>query len=85
MAKGSRIASPCVGVCRLQNESCIGCGRSRDQIVRWSSMAADERDSVMRALGSRCGDCGRVLPVPEGGTPAQCPDCATHCPAPSVG
>jgi predicted Fe-S protein YdhL (DUF1289 family) len=49
------IESPCVKVCTLDARSglCLGCGRSVDEIARWSAMSAAERARVMRELPSR--------------------------------
>ncbi|MGH8668266.1 MAG: DsbA family protein [Burkholderiales bacterium] len=48
--------SPCVNVCVLDpaHGICKGCGRTLDQIARWSSMGAEERNAIMDKLaGSR--------------------------------
>ncbi|HEX4694730.1 DUF1289 domain-containing protein [Sphingomonas sp.] len=48
------IASPCVNVCRIgADRHCEGCRRSLDEIARWTSMTAAERDSVMAELPKR--------------------------------
>ncbi len=49
------IESPCVKVCTLDARSglCLGCGRSVDEIARWSTMSAAERTRVMRELPAR--------------------------------
>lgn len=31
----SKIASPCISVCKLENGHCVGCGRSQDEIREW--------------------------------------------------
>ncbi|WP_331047865.1 DUF1289 domain-containing protein [Gemmatimonas sp.] len=46
--------SPCIKVCRLDlDDRCYGCGRSRDEIARWSGMTLDERRVVNRRVGFR--------------------------------
>lgn len=45
------ILSPCVRTCRLLNEVCVGCGRTRSEIAAWSRMSDEERLVVMRRLG----------------------------------
>jgi predicted Fe-S protein YdhL (DUF1289 family) len=42
------IESPCVKICTLDACSglCLGCGRTIDEIARWSAMSAAERDHV---------------------------------------
>ena len=49
------IESPCVKVCTLDARSglCLGCGRTVDEIARWSAMSAAERARVMRKLPAR--------------------------------
>ena len=71
------ISSPCTGVCEISNGSCIGCGRTRDQIAGWASMSGSERKGIMRALGPRCPACHRVLPIADGSARTGCPDCET--------
>ncbi|OGA80524.1 MAG: hypothetical protein A2711_12475 [Burkholderiales bacterium RIFCSPHIGHO2_01_FULL_63_240] len=40
----SGVPSPCRSLCRLDEaDLCTGCGRSRDDIRRWKTMADDER------------------------------------------
>lgn len=38
MTVNSRIESPCVGVCRLDDDGvlCVGCFRTRDEIATWA-------------------------------------------------
>ncbi|MCG6658466.1 DUF1289 domain-containing protein [Halomonas campisalis] len=47
-----RPASPCVQRCRLepQRQHCTGCGRSLDEIARWSEMSEAERERVWQRL-----------------------------------
>lgn len=49
------IDSPCVLVCSVDKESdrCFGCGRSRDEIARWTLYSKEERDSVLAELPAR--------------------------------
>lgn len=49
--------SPCVDICKIDRDSglCIGCLRSIDEITRWASMSAAERDRIMGALEERRG------------------------------
>ncbi|SFH52020.1 DUF1289 domain-containing protein [Modicisalibacter xianhensis] len=58
MAK--KIESPCVSICKLKGDLCIGCGRSLDEIRTWKSMKRPERmktlkraDERLKALTSR--------------------------------
>jgi predicted Fe-S protein YdhL (DUF1289 family) len=49
------IASPCIKVCVLDaaRRVCTGCGRTLDEIARWSEMSDEERARVMAELPAR--------------------------------
>jgi predicted Fe-S protein YdhL (DUF1289 family) len=49
------IESPCNRVCTLDPASglCLGCGRSLDEIARWTQMTDAERARVVAELGRR--------------------------------
>ncbi len=47
------VASPCVNVCVLNGEHCMGCFRTLDEIGRWGMMTQDERRAIMAALPAR--------------------------------
>jgi uncharacterized protein len=49
------IESPCVKTCTLDGRSglCLGCGRTIDEIARWTDMSAAERARVMSELPAR--------------------------------
>ncbi len=49
------IESPCVNICTLDARSgiCLGCGRTIDEIARWTAMAPAERARVMHELPAR--------------------------------
>src|SRR5262249_59218709 len=53
--RGPMIESPCNRVCSLDPASglCRGCGRSLDEIARWTQMADAERAHGGAALGPR--------------------------------
>jgi uncharacterized protein len=48
------IESPCIGVCQVdgRTQSCIGCGRSLDEIARWLSFSDAERRAIMERLAA---------------------------------
>ena len=54
--------TPCIDICKINQEIgyCIGCGRSNDEIGRWSTMTDGERRAIMIELESR-----RVLALEE--------------------
>jgi uncharacterized protein len=49
------IETPCVKICTLDARAglCLGCGRTVDEITRWSSMNMTERTRVMAELPAR--------------------------------
>ena len=42
------IRSPCVGVCTLENDICIGCFRTSKQIAEWAFYTDEERETIMK-------------------------------------
>ena len=46
------IETPCVKICTLDARSglCLGCGRTTDEIARWTAMSDAERARVMGEL-----------------------------------
>ena len=47
-------ASPCNDVCTLNDvKVCIGCKRTMDEIVAWSTMTAEEQWILVRSLPDR--------------------------------
>ena len=48
--KKSPIESPCISVCRYDNEVCAGCGRTVDEVVGWYDMNDDEKQAVLNRL-----------------------------------
>ena len=49
------VPSPCIDVCRLDKDYayCIGCFRTINEIKRWSSMTAREKQAVVDAALAR--------------------------------
>ena len=47
--------SPCVDICTIDQATrlCAGCGRSIDEISRWTSMGSAERRRIMNELAGR--------------------------------
>jgi predicted Fe-S protein YdhL (DUF1289 family) len=52
------VASPCTGVCRFDEATglCIGCGRSLDEIARWTTMDEAQRQRIRERLAGRAAD-----------------------------
>ena len=44
------IESPCISVCRYENEVCVGCGRTVDDITNWYDMTDDEKQAVLNRI-----------------------------------
>ena len=42
------IESPCVGVCTVVNDKCIGCTRTADEISNWLFYSDLERNKVTK-------------------------------------
>lgn len=49
------VASPCTNVCQIDPGTgwCLGCGRAIDEIARWGSTDAGDRDAVWAQLAER--------------------------------
>jgi predicted Fe-S protein YdhL (DUF1289 family) len=55
---GDKAKNPCISICKLKDDVCIGCGRSRDEMKGWKRMKNKERKAVnelaalrLKALG----------------------------------
>ena len=61
------IESPCIKICTLEARSgrCLGCGRTVEEIARWSSMNDAERARVMAELPARLA--GHAEPISAAG------------------
>lgn len=48
------IASPCISICALdENDICVGCYRSAEEITRWSQADNVERQSIIVSAATR--------------------------------
>ena len=58
-----QIESPCKLICQLELTSglCLGCGRSREEIARWTQYTDAQRTEIMRQLDARM----ETLPKPK--------------------
>ena len=46
--------SPCVSVCTLDDDDrCLGCGRTLEQISRWALMSKEEQWAIVDQLARR--------------------------------
>jgi hypothetical protein len=42
--------SPCIGVCRLENDYCRGCKRHVDEIVEWYNLSEKKKQAVIERI-----------------------------------
>lgn len=48
------ISSPCIHICQFdENEVCLGCYRTKSEIVRWMQLTENERLQIMSILADR--------------------------------
>lgn len=49
------IKSPCILVCQLDHKTgfCFGCGRTGNEIMRWTGYSDAQRDTIMAGLDER--------------------------------
>ena len=53
-AQSSQVASPCIGICRLDDEQmCEGCGRTIEEIVEWSRATESRRRVIVGLADER--------------------------------
>ena len=53
-AKEDIVLSPCIGVCALDDEDiCIGCWRSGDEITRWGYVDNDGKRAILKNVEQR--------------------------------
>lgn len=49
----SSIKSPCILVCQLVDNKCIGCKRTVEEIRKWLSYSEKQRDEIIKELDTR--------------------------------
>ena len=56
------VASPCIGVCRLDERAgwCVGCLRTREEIARWRDADEAERRRILAAVARRREECAET-------------------------
>lgn len=45
-----KLLTPCIKQCRLENNKCVGCKRTLEQIQHWSKMTDVERQQTISSL-----------------------------------
>ena len=51
--RAQRIVSPCLNVCKIENNICIGCFRTLDEISSWIKLSDHKREKIMKILKKR--------------------------------
>jgi predicted Fe-S protein YdhL (DUF1289 family) len=41
------VKSPCILVCKLENDVCIGCKRTKEEITMWTKYSDEEKQNVL--------------------------------------
>jgi hypothetical protein len=53
MDTAAKISTPCIRVCKLQNDVCFACQRTRQEIFNWSFYSEDKRKEIMKDIYER--------------------------------
>ncbi|MDO8347328.1 MAG: DUF1289 domain-containing protein [Rugosibacter sp.] len=54
------MVSPCINVCRMEGNICVGCLRTLDEIAGWSQFPDSEKRSVLARLEQRKAAAGMI-------------------------
>lgn len=46
-------SNPCIKVCKFEQEICLGCGRSREEIRTWKRLGKTERRGLLAEADMR--------------------------------
>ena len=49
----SRVVSPCIKICTLQNDFCTGCGRTTQEIAEWTKASDKKKRDILERLPDR--------------------------------
>ena len=49
----SKVVSPCIKICTMQNDFCIGCGRTTQEIAEWSKASDKKKRDILERLPDR--------------------------------
>ena len=47
------VESPCNNVCKIENDVCIGCGRTLEEIAHWLEMTDADKEQVNANLQNK--------------------------------
>lgn len=54
MSEREYVPSPCISVCALDdNDICMGCSRTGQEIIQWGKMNSAERKEVLKKVAER--------------------------------
>lgn len=48
-----RSESPCISVCKLLEDVCVGCGRTIVEITKWTKMTDEEKEQTVLRSNER--------------------------------
>lgn len=57
---GDKTKNPCISICKLKDDICIGCGRSREEMKAWKGMKNKERKMVNEMAVQRLKSLGKA-------------------------
>lgn len=46
----SHIESPCISICRYEDEVCVGCGRTVEEVVEWYNMSDNQKQEILNRI-----------------------------------
>jgi len=49
----SKVASPCIRICKLEDDYCVGCGRSSQDIREWYYSDDNRKQEIINKSGKR--------------------------------
>ena len=47
------VESPCINVCKMEADLCVGCFRTLDEIARWANIGDDDKRLILAAVALR--------------------------------
>ena len=50
---GKDVENPCISVCKLSDELCTSCGRTKDEIRKWKRMKRPEKMAAVQRATQR--------------------------------
>jgi uncharacterized protein len=53
---GKEVKNPCISLCKLSGDLCVGCGRTKDEIRKWKRMKRPEKKAVVEIAALRLKD-----------------------------